>query len=267
MPFATVNNLKIHYREVGKANPTTLVCLHGISSNSRSWSNQLDNLAANFRVIAWDAPGYGQSNDPQPPFMMLDYATVLAGLLNALSLAKVVVVGLSMGGVLAQEFYRRYPEYVAALVLADTNTGGGARPAEERQKRLEARLQAAATLTPEQMAKQRAPALLSPYAAPEILQAVTAMISEIHPAGYRNAAIALDAADERDVLPTIAVPTLILWGEHDTVAPEPESWAIYQAVPNAKFKLIAGAGHLSNIEQPQIFNQAVSEFVNENVWR
>jgi pimeloyl-ACP methyl ester carboxylesterase len=262
MPDVTVNGLKLHYEAAGQGD-TTLVCLHGISSNSRSWRHQLAGLAERYRVIAWDAPGYGRSDDPPGPFAMSYFADQLAGLLAALGLEKAVIVGLSMGGVVAQEFYRRHASKVSALVLADTNTGGGARPEQERNARLEARLKAIETLTPAEMARQRAPNLLSPSASPELVREVEAMISEIHPLGFRYAAIALDGADTREVLPNITVPALVLWGDQDTVTPLAEAQTLHAAIPGAQLEIIPGAGHLSNLEQPATFNRLVTAFFNK----
>ncbi|MBN9390047.1 MAG: alpha/beta fold hydrolase [Chloroflexi bacterium] len=277
MPFANINGRQIFYRESGSGE-ITLVCLHGISSNSRSWQRQLELLADRYRVIAWDAPGYGQSAEhpgaytrgnqgeqPEGLPKMGWYADQLAGLLDALQLPKAVIVGLSMGGVLAQEFYRRHPERVLALVLSDTNTGGGARPPAERQARLEGRLKALAELSLEEMARQRAPALLSPEPAPGLVAEVEAMIRELHPAGYRAMVLALDAADTRPVLPTVAVPALVMWGDQDRVTPRPEADILRTGIPGAAFEIIPGAGHLSNLEQPAAFNRAVAAFLDKNL--
>ena len=260
MPSAEVNGRKIFYRESG-AGPITLICLHGISSNSRSWQRQLELLSDRYRVIAWDAPGYGQSGDPPNNMPMGWYAAQLAGLMDALKLPKAVIVGLSMGGVLAQEFYRFSPDRFLALILADTNTGGGARPPAERQARLEGRLKALAELSLPEMARQRAPNLLSPAPAPGLVAEVETMIQELHPAGYRDMVLALDAADTREVLPTVAVPTLVQWGEQDRVTPRPEAEVLRTGIPGAAFEIIPGAGHLSNLEQPDAFNRAVTAFL------
>jgi pimeloyl-ACP methyl ester carboxylesterase len=264
MPFAKIEGRQIFYRERGSGK-ITLVCLHGISSNSRSWQRQLELLSDRYRVIAWDAPGYGQSDDPPDALPMGWYADQLAGLLDALQLSKAVIVGLSMGGVLAQEFYRRHPARLLALVLSDTNTGGGARPPAERQARLEGRLKALAELSLEEMARQRAPALLSPAPAPGLVAEVEAMIRELHPVGYRAMVLALDAADTRPVLPTIAVPALVLWGEQDRVTPRPEAEVLRTGIPGAAFEIIPGAGHLSNLEQPAAFNRTLTAFLDKHL--
>jgi pimeloyl-ACP methyl ester carboxylesterase len=266
MPSVQVNGRAIFYRESGAGeheNELNLVCLHGISSNSRSWQRQLDLPPEGCRVIAWDAPGYGQSDDPPEALPMAFYADQLAGFMEALRLSKAVIVGLSLGGVLAQEFYRRHPARCQALVLADTNTGGGARPPAERQARLERRLKALAELSLAEMARQRAPALLSPNPPPGLVAEVEAMMGEIHPPGYRYMVMALDGVDTREVLATISAPTLVLWGEHDRVTPREEAEVLRAGIPGAAFEVIAGAGHLSNLEQPAAFSQAVKTFLDK----
>ncbi len=260
MGYAQVGPLRLHYEEAGLGE-IGLMCLHGISSNSASWRYQLAGLSDRYRVIAWDAPGYGGSDDPPGGYPLSWLSDSLADLLDELGLEKVVVVGLSMGGVVAQEFAGHYPARLSALVLADTNTGGGARPPDERKARLDARLKAIETLTPREIARQRAPALLSPQAPPALLAEVEDMIARLHPVGYRQAAIALDGADTRPVLAQIAVPTLVLWGEHDSITPRPEAQTLYEGIPQAQFEIIQGAGHLSNLEKPERFNQALRDFL------
>ncbi len=212
--------------------------------------------------MAWDAPGYGQSDDPPESLPMAFYADQLAGFMEALALPEAVIVGLSMGGVLAQEFYRRHPDRFLALVLADTNTGGGARPPAERQARLIGRLKALDELSLEELARQRAPALLSPNPAFDLVAEVEAMMREIHPVGYRYMVMALDGVDTREVLSEIEVPTLVLWGEHDRVTPRQEAEVLRSGISGAAFEVIAGAGHLSNLEQPAAFNRVITAFLD-----
>jgi pimeloyl-ACP methyl ester carboxylesterase len=255
-----VNGITLNYQEAGTAE-TTLVCLHGISSNSRSWQGQLSGLSDYYRLIAWDMRGYGHSDDPPTEYGFETVAADLNALLDSLELKQAIITGLSLGGVVAQEFYRHYPTRVKALILADTNTGGGARPEHERNARLEARLKAVESMTPAQMAKDRAPAMLSENPNPHTLQAVEEMISEIHPFGYRCAAIALSAADTRDVLTTVKVPTLVIWGESDKIVPIEETQVLAENISGAKFVTLPNAGHVSNMEQPALFNQAVRNFL------
>jgi pimeloyl-ACP methyl ester carboxylesterase len=103
-----------------------VVLLHGIGSSSRSWSRQLADLSNDFKVIAWDAPGYGTSSNPPPSAnpSLRTYVDSLLGILDSLGLGRVALLGHSMGGTIAQEFYRSYPERLRALILADTSFGG-----------------------------------------------------------------------------------------------------------------------------------------------
>jgi pimeloyl-ACP methyl ester carboxylesterase len=262
MPDLKVLDIIIHYEEAGQG--PTLVLLHGIGSNSRSWRYQLAGLSDEFRVIAWDAPGYGRSTNPiredESAFRMADFADYLAAFLNELGLEKAHILGLSMGGVIAQEFYRRYPSRVQSLILADSTRGGGTKPEAERLAQLQNRLKA--TENPAELAKRRAPALLSPNATPEQIAEVESIMSEIHPAGYRMASYAMSYADHTDLLPQIAVPTLVICGEQDTVTSPAESELMARSIPEARLVLIPNAGHVSNQEQPELFNLTVKEFLH-----
>src|SRR3990172_7796083 len=118
MPRAEVNGLSVFYERTGSG--PVLVLLHGFLLDSRMWRPQLESLPDHFTVIAWDAPGAGQSPDPPETFGIGDWADSLAGLLDAAGVDRAHVLGLSWGGILAQEFYRRHPARPRSLVLADT---------------------------------------------------------------------------------------------------------------------------------------------------
>src|SRR5262245_51439359 len=116
-----IDDLSVGYRRAGRG--PALVLLHGFLCDSRCWRPQLADLSAQFDVIAWDAPGAGSSSDPPEPFTLADWSRCLAIFLDALNVTQAHIVGLSWGGVLAQEFYRLYPRSVARLVLAGTYVG------------------------------------------------------------------------------------------------------------------------------------------------
>ncbi|HEX6513180.1 MAG TPA: alpha/beta fold hydrolase [Chloroflexota bacterium] len=257
MPHAEVNGFRIHY-ERGGSGPL-LVLLHGIGSNARSWAHQLQGLADEYDVVAWDMRGYGTSSDPAEAYTMRDVANDLAGLLDHLGFEKAHVGGLSMGGVVAQELFRYYAGRVRSLILADTTAGQGALDEEERQRRLDQRLAGAAE--PAGLARQRTPVLLSPDASPEVVAEAESIMTEIHPEGYRLAARAFAETDERDLLPRIDVPALIIWGECDTVVTREDIDVLANGIKGAQFELIPKAGHLSNQENPTAFNDAVRRFL------
>ena len=250
MPDCTVDGTTIHYETAGAGFP--LVLLHGIGSNSRSWRRQLAAFAPDFKVIAWDAPGYGCSSDPVGKPSMRFYANCLRGMLDALAIDRIYLLGHSTGGVVAQEFYGAFPDRVHALILADTRYQGS-------QETLGQRLKMIGTMTPAQLAADRAPKLLSRSAPADLVRETASIMSEVRPVGYEFAARALAGADTRDVLTRLRVPTLLIWGAEDEITPQ------WNEVPSgARLEVIPNAGHLCYAEQPEIFNAIVREFLSED---
>jgi pimeloyl-ACP methyl ester carboxylesterase len=259
MPEAAVRGGRIHYQREGSG--PLLLALHGIGGNSRSWRHQLEGLADDFTVVAWDARGYGGSSDPDRDFTIGDYADDVAALLDHLEAPRAHLLGISWGGVIALAAYRRHPARIETLLLADTYRGGGTLPEPERSSRLARRLEATERLTPAQLARERTPALFTADADAATLAETESILAEIHPAGYRQAAIALAHADESAVLSRIAVPTLVLCGDQDGVLSLPESETLAREIPGAQLVVIERAGHASNQEQPAAFNAAVRAFL------
>lgn len=257
----SVNGIDISYLRAGDGPP--LIMLHGIGGNAIQFQHQLDGLASAWTVIAWDAPGYGGSGDPGDGWLMADYAVALAGLLDALGLDRVRLLGQSWGGVLAQTFVGRYPERVRALVLSDTSMGGRSQSEDERLASLNARLAALDSMTPAEMAAARTPAVLGPNPSAQASHEAEAMMARIRPAGYRRAAIALAEADTRSVLADIRVPTLILAGQYDRIVPPSTAAALQAAVPGAQLITIQNTGHLSGQEDPAAYNAALRTFLKQ----
>jgi pimeloyl-ACP methyl ester carboxylesterase len=249
VPIAALGRTQIHYESAGEG--SALVLLHGIGSNSTSWKRQLSELSQDFRVIAWDAPGYGRSSDPPagPPSMRI-YADCLRAFLLSLQLDRIGLLGHSMGGVIAQEFYRVYPDFVNALILADTTCGGGP------NEKWEDRLRKIRTMTPAQFAQERAPKLLSEHAPQELIREAVSIMSEVRLRGYEFAAAAMAGADTREVLRRLKVRTLLVWGGEDVITPP---WR--ETPEGARLEILAGAGHLCYVEQAFRFNQVVREFL------
>jgi len=233
-----------------------LLLLHGIGSNSRSFRHQSE-LADAYDVIAWDAPGYGRSDDPPHALSMAENADAAARLLDELTIERAHVLGVSMGGVIAQLLYHRRPLRVASLILVDT-TAGGSSP-----ERLRQRLDAIDHLGPRRLAEQRAPQLVRTDAPAALVEELTDIMAEVRPAGYRAAALALAATDLTRLLPNISVPTLVMHGEDDAIVPLATGRELAAAIPGAQLHVIAKAGHVSNQEQPGAFNAAVRAFLRE----
>jgi 3-oxoadipate enol-lactonase len=252
-------HVSLHYERAGSG--PALLLLHGIGSNSRSFRHQLVELSSGFDVIAWDAPGYGRSSDPEAPFSLEDLADCAAELLAELGIERAHVLGVSLGGVVAQLVYHRHPRRVRSLILADTNPGGGALHEPAHSDRVRERLESLERLGARGMAEQRAPNLLSPGAPSPLLAEIIDIMAEVRPAGYRAAALALGATDLTPLLGEINAPTLVIHGDRDAVVPLETGRFLSEAIPGARLVVIPGAGHVSNQEQPAAFNAAVRDFL------
>ena len=258
VPSVEVDGLEIAYRRAGVGPP--LVLVHGGASDGREWTPQLQGLAGELTVIAWDEPGSGRSADLPPGFGLADFADVLAGLIAALGLGRAHVGGLSWGGVVVQELYRRHPECVATLILADTYAGWkGSLPPEEVEARVASAL--GDLEAPPEEFKANLPGLFAADPSPEVAALVAEIERDVRPAGFRTCIKAVAGADHRDLLPWIAVPTLLLWGVDDARSPIDTVGRQFQdAIPHAELIGIPSAGHWSSLERPAEFNEAVLDF-------
>ncbi len=235
--------------------------LHGITLDSREWRRQLDELSDQFTVVAWDAPGHGRSSDPPETFRLPEYADSLAQFIAALGLGRPHVAGLSFGGALALELSRRHPAIPRTLILASAYAGwAGSLPPEVVDARLRGALRDA-DLPREHWVRGFLPTLLSASAPAELVDEVTAIVSEFHPAGLRAGARALAEADLREVLPRIDVPTLLLYGDKDVRSPLTVAEELHAKIPRSRLVVLAGAGHLIDVEAPEGFNSEVCSFL------
>lgn len=233
--------------------------LHGFLFDSRAWRPQLESLSTDFTVIAWDAPGAGRSADPQEPFGIGDWADCLGGLLDAADAGSAHIVGLSWGGILAQEFYRRQPDRVLSLTLSGTYAGwSGSLPAAVWEERL-ANCLRDASLSADELVTRYLPSMHSDSATQEVREELARVMSDFHSTGFRLMALSSANTDTRDLLPEIRVPTLLVWGEADTRSPISVARQFHAAIANARLVVIP-AGHLSNVEAPAQFNAEVRSF-------
>ena len=256
--FKEVEGVRVGYRLTGQG--PALVLLHGFLCDSRCWLPQLAGMSELFTVIAWDAPGAGASSDPPGHLSTDGYARCLAGFLDAIGISSAHIVGLSWGGILAQEFYRRYQERVLSLVLADTYAGWkGSFSESVWRKRLTTCL-ADSTDPPASFVNDFVSGALSASATPELREQFAAIVRDFHPVGFRLMSLSSADMDTRDLLPTIRAPTLLLWGQDDRRSPLHVATQIHAAIPDAELAIIPHAGHLSNMEQPATFNLHVRRF-------
>lgn len=258
MKTVDVAGHSIAYAEAGQG--AALVLLHGFLADSRCWRRQIDGLSDRFRVVAWDAPGAGSSSDPAETFTTSDYAHCLAGFLDALGIASAHVVGLSWGGILAQEFYRISPRHVRTLVLAGAYAGWkGSLPEGVRRERLESCLRGS-NGPADALVAGLLPGMFTEGVSPEVRAELGAIMAEFHPVGFRVMARSAAATDTTGLLPRIDVPALLLWGDDDRRSPRHVADQLHAAIPGAELAIIPNAGHVSNMEQPDAFNAHVRRF-------
>jgi pimeloyl-ACP methyl ester carboxylesterase len=254
-----VRGLRIGYERRGSGPP--LVLLHGGMSDHREWRRQLEGLADGFTVVAWDAPGCGLSADPPPTFRFPDYADTLAGFIEALALGRPHVLGLSWGSTLAIALYQHRPDLPRSLVLTAAYAGwAGSLPAEEVRGRLESTLRDLES-PPDEVARRWIPTLFTDRAPAEMVEEVVAIARGFRPTGARPMLESMAAADLRPALPTIAVPTLLLYGEQDVRSPRTVAEEMHRAIPGSELVFLPGAGHQSNIEAADRFNAEVRRFL------
>ena len=257
MEVVRANGLEIAYRRAGEGAP--LVLVHGAAEDGRVWRPQLDGLADEFTVVAWDEPGSGGSADVPADFGLGDYAGCLAALIEILGLGPAHVAGLSWGGTVALELYRHRPGLVATLILADTYAGWkGSLPEHE----LRARVAGAAEMlaAPVDEFDPTLPGLFAGDPPAEFVPLLEGMAADVRRESLRVQLPVMAEADQRDLLARVAVPTLLIWGERDARSPLSVAHRFEEAIPDATLVVIPGCGHVSNLERPGRFNEAVRRF-------
>ena len=253
---------EISYCEAGAG--TALVLLHGIGSTSASWSGQLDEFADEYRVVAWDAPGYGESTSPsQQTPAAVDYAGALAALLDRLSIERCHLAGNSLGALIAAAFQRLQPDRLLSLTLSDAATGYGALSTAERDEKLAQRLGDLHDLGLAGMAALRTPKLLADDAAPAVVERVQSIMATMRPEGYEKAARMLTNANILEELTAAKrhVRTLVVTGAEDRITTPKSTRRIADAISGARYELIEGAGHLPYLERPESFNRMLRQFL------
>ncbi|MEM7407080.1 MAG: alpha/beta hydrolase [Pseudomonadota bacterium] len=252
---------RIGYRDAGSG--PALLLLHGVGSNSQSFDEQLRGLADAFRVIAWDAPGYGGSDDPLSDTpSAADYGDDAIALLDALGIQSAGVVGHSMGGLIATALVARHAQRVAAVVLSSCASGYARLADDERAARLAGRIDLLREGGPEGLAASRGPGNCAPGTGPEVIRRVVDIMARVRPAGYLAGARLLDAEDvfaHLSCWPRPPPRTLVLVGSHDRTTPPPGSRRIAHALMTARYQELPNSAHAGFLEEPDAFNDALRQ--------
>lgn len=247
------------FRSAGSGAPTLM--LHGIGSSSLAFGHQLSALDDELHMVAWDAPGYAASTDPDAALDLDGYVDRLAALAgDRFGEEPVHLVGVSWGGVLALRTAASRPGLVRSLTVIGASLGSGVDPARAAQMR--ERSGELVRLGATDFARRRGPRLLAPGADPALVEHVVAtMAAAVRPAGYACAAEVMAAADLSGDLGRITAPTLVMAGAEDRVTGPDRAREIAALVPGSALVLVPGAGHLANQERPALVNAWLRGFI------
>lgn len=257
-----IDNKDIAYDDTGTG--PVIVLLHGFPFNRSLWTQQVVALSQSYRVITPDLRGFGDSESGESPATMNSMAQDVAELMDSLDIASATIGGLSMGGYVVLAFYKQFPERVKALVLADTRPQGDAEEAKQvRAKQAEDALsQGMAGIVNSMLPKLFTPDSVTRQ--PEAVKRVREMMMTTKPAGAAAALMGMAAReDHTEMLSRIDVPTLILVGRDDAITPVADSENMHTRIPGSHLKVIENAGHVSNVEQADVFNSQLLSFLSE----
>ena len=244
---------------------SSLVFLHGVGGGHHAWDAQLPFFAANgYGAHAWDQPGYGESAIVEP-YDLAHVCAALIRLIDKLDDGPVVLVGHSMGGFIAQETYARSAAHVKGLALCFTSAAFGGGSSAFAREFIDARigpLDEGKTMA--DIAARLMPTMRGAKSDPGGLAQAERIMSRIPPETYRKAVALLTTFDRREELARIAVPTLLVAGADDKVAPAPVMERMKAKIPGAELVVLEGCGHLGPMDQPNEFNAALLSFLRRN---
>lgn len=245
------------YRETGSQHKQAVLLLHGISSGSGSWINQLQMLGQYFHVIAWDAPGYGQSSalTTATPDAR-DYAERLASLCDALQIEQAIVVGNSLGAIQASAFASLYPHKLAALILANVAQGYQHASDEVKTEVFLKRPTMLKQLGHQGMAQQRGPNLIH-VKTEQNIALIQDVMRNINLTGFTHASYLLAYDQIGNYLKNIRLKPIFIAGQHDCITPAPAIAELAKHIDSQFYIEIEAAGHLSYLDQPEQFNQII----------
>jgi 3-oxoadipate enol-lactonase len=259
---ARINSIELAYDDHGIGLP--VLFLHAFPLNRTMWTSTITSLLAEqrYRLVAPDWRGFGESELATSVSTMDLFADDLAALMDQLGMQQAVLCGLSMGGYASFAFLRKYPQRVYALILADTKPAADSQEVRDNREQV---AQIAESQGTSAIADLQLPKLLSEQTRQQQLTveiAVRRMIDMATPAGIAAASRGMALRpDSTALLPTLHVPTLVIVGEHDALTPPSLTYDYAAHIPGAHVTTIPHAGHLSNLEQPDYFLNAVRSFL------
>lgn len=256
-----VNNFNLSYDDVGEGR-IPIIFLHGFPFDKTMWKEQIQFLETSYRLIACDIRGFGKSTDEETPLSVSLFADDLIEFMNALSIDKAVVCGLSMGGFVTLNAVKRFPERFEALILADTQCIADS--PEVKQKRLDTIVE----IENEGTANFNE-GFIKKVFHEDSLNNKKELVEDLRKVVFANSdriimqgLLALAVRTETcSTLTNIDIPTLVICGREDAVTPLKQSEYLKSHISNSKLDIIENAGHVSNLEQPRAFNESLKEFL------
>ena len=263
MPQVKSNGINIYYEEQGSGEPLLLIM--GFTVSLIGWHWNIPAFAQNFRTIAFDNRGVGRSDKPDVPYSMAMFADDTVGVLDALGIERAHVFGISMGGMIAQEFTLRYPQRVKTLSLGCTSCGGQNTVLSQDPDVLNM-LGNIASVDVQQAALIMTKVAVTPWFLQKRIDILLELnqLSAQHPTpkhGMVRQMEAISGHDTYERLPQITVPTLVITGKEDGLVPPENSITLSQRIPNADLAILSNASHLFNIELPETTVEMVSGFI------
>jgi 3-oxoadipate enol-lactonase len=259
---ATINGLGMEFQTEGPRTGLPVVFLHGFPFSRAMWAPQIAAVSGTCYCVSYDIRGHGSSDVGNGQYSVEYFVDDLVGLLDHLKISRAVLVGLSMGGYIALRAAERHPNRVRGLVLADTRS-----EADGNEGKIK-RAQQARIVQTEGMRPFAEPFLAGLFheqtfrTKPEVVAMIRDVILATSPTAVAGTLLALAArTDSTPSLFTLRVPTLILVGQQDALTPPSASHAMKEKIPNAEIHVLPKAGHLSNLENPELFNEYLSAFL------
>jgi 3-oxoadipate enol-lactonase len=261
MRFISLNGITLHYTLEGPAEGEPLVFINSLGSDLRLWHKLIPHFAGHFPILRYDKRGHGLSDSPPGPYTIRDHANDLAALLEQLQVEQAILIGISVGGMIALDYALNNPERVEALIVSDTGAKIGT--SEFWNERIEAiKNKGLAGLAETILGRWFAPAFAEQH--PAEYRGYYNMLTRMPVAGYIATCQSLQNADLRESVSAIQAKTLVLCGAEDLATPPQLGRELAAALPNARFELIEQAAHLPCLEQPEAMAAKINQFLQEN---
>src|SRR5262245_57605533 len=258
----TVNGINVHYALEGPASGPVITMSNSLASNLSMWEAQMPVLTSRYRVLRYDTRGHGGTDATAGPYSLDELSEDVRALLQALGITRTHFIGLSMGGMIGQIMALKYPELLQSVVLCDTMS----RVPTEAKPMWDERVHTAETRGMEPLVE---PTVARWFTEPfrqkgaPVIDQVRSMIRTTPPQGYAGCCQSIAALNLTDQLKRISLPTLIIVGEDDPGTPVAASRVIHEQIQGSELVILKSAAHLSNLEQPEAFNQALTAFLQK----